>query len=319
MPRSQNMPTIRPVCRPALPASTRRRIIRGRSAVVVDSSGLESAAGVMLAICVVLAGLGVISILVYVVFHLFHPFGMFSAMGEYLLGILAGVVGSATVAGVLWLTSLALPAVDRLTARRHQGEFIDPSELDSKCQTLLRRAQQAMDTVVHSEVFAAGLVDRERIEISFSEYEWDLACSLRKISDLRRHLPRRTVGPESAEYTARQKKNLDETERVAVSVVEALELGAANVTEADQELRAKRREQESMLEDQRQANQLSVLDDLHRDARASVERLHLALDEITNLTEETQNLAQGLRGSDQNEGEEQAPTVDPSQRGHTEF
>jgi hypothetical protein len=65
---------------------------------------------------------------------------------------------------------------------RYRGRYLTGEDLDAPARVLLRRAQDAVDTVTNAEVSQAGLLDEAA---ALAAQEWDIAVSLRDQARLR--------------------------------------------------------------------------------------------------------------------------------------
>ncbi|MEV4468137.1 hypothetical protein AB0K12_08815 [Nonomuraea sp. NPDC049419] len=69
-------------------------------------------------------------------------------------------------------------------ARAHAEHYILPEDLDHPCQMLLRRAQNAVEAILHSNVHKAGLIDSVDNQVSLPEEVWQIAQRLRRLSSM---------------------------------------------------------------------------------------------------------------------------------------
>ncbi len=114
----------------------------------------------------------------------------------------------------------------------HPGRVIYPTQLDQDGRRLLARAQNAIDTILASDVRAAGLLEAD--EPSLRRHEWDIACAARSLSDVRA-LPTAEgrVGAMTAAVADAQRRALGLAEQSAADRVGALERYAEEITTAD--------------------------------------------------------------------------------------
>ncbi|MDA0635231.1 hypothetical protein OUY22_17565 [Nonomuraea sp. MCN248] len=127
-------------------------------------------------------------------------------------------------------------------ARRHEGRYLIPQDFDEEAAALLRRAQQAIATVLRSHVHAEGLLDAARNAILLPEQEWQIARLLAKLSALRREhreLLARGLAPEAAAAVRPLQGALDNSAAAVAERVEALERYAARVAEAERAYHAR--------------------------------------------------------------------------------
>ncbi|MFI6496714.1 hypothetical protein [Nonomuraea typhae] len=67
-------------------------------------------------------------------------------------------------------------------ARAHADHYVLPSDLDYPCQRLLRRAQDAVHTILASDVQRAGMLDSVNNRVSMPEEVWQIGSRLAKLS-----------------------------------------------------------------------------------------------------------------------------------------
>lgn len=113
------------------------------------------------------------------------------------------LVGTAVVAAVVSLIALlrwiAADASSRDARRRlrlaheHAGRFVLPEDLDYPCQVLLRRAQDAAEKVLGSQVHQAGLIDTIDNRVTLPDEVWQIAQRLTKLSAM--HTEHRKLVP----------------------------------------------------------------------------------------------------------------------------
>ncbi|WP_068925235.1 hypothetical protein [Planobispora rosea] len=123
------------------------------------------------------------------------------------------------------------------TAIDHANRFVLPEDLDTDCGTLLRRAQDAADTVLTSRVNRAGLLDTIDNAVTLPDQIWQLATKLARLSAMRAEHRRIVPGvppPEVAEAFAPYSTALETAARSLTRRVRALEDYAAQVRRADE-------------------------------------------------------------------------------------
>jgi hypothetical protein len=121
-------------------------------------------------------------------------------------------------------------------ARTHHGHYLTDQDFDAPSRVLLRRAQDAVDTVTSSDVCQADLLDQAAVGTALCDQEWDIAVALREQARLRARraeLPEISAGPATAELLDRQAQAARLAEASIAARVEALEHYAAEVREAD--------------------------------------------------------------------------------------
>jgi hypothetical protein len=162
-----------------------------------------------------------------------------SASSHYAL-LLAEIITIITLAvfgfriAVFGQPSGKVPAAE--AARAHHGRYLTGEDFDARCRVMLRRAQDAIDTVTSSEVCQADLLDQAAAGTALASQEWDIAVALREQARLRAEraqLPAVSVGPATAALLAGQVQAAQVAEASIAARVEALERLAAEVREAD--------------------------------------------------------------------------------------
>jgi len=167
------------------------------------------------------------------------PVGWQSASSHYAL-LLAGIIAlvTAVVSGVriarFGQPSGKVPA--EMAARTHHGRYLTAADFDARSRALLRRAQEAIDTVTSSQVHRAGLVDEPAVRAALTEQEWDIALALREQARLRARraeLSGIKPGAMTATLLDGQVQAAQLAEASVASRVAALECYVAEVREAD--------------------------------------------------------------------------------------
>ncbi|MFD0665211.1 hypothetical protein [Thermocatellispora tengchongensis] len=184
--------------------------------------------------------------------HHVDPFTVFSVVA--FLALVAGTtgVGGAVLAlviiGSIGAVRQATRDLGNQGARRklrlameHGDRFVLPEDLDHACQELLRRTQDAVDSVLASRVNQAGLIDTIDNRVTLPEETWRVAVQLARLSAMNaehhRIVPRdlpAEVASAFAPYTAA----LDAAFESLSARVRALEDYAWRVYRADQVYRA---------------------------------------------------------------------------------
>ncbi|MER6946179.1 hypothetical protein ABT294_19310 [Nonomuraea sp. NPDC000554] len=67
-------------------------------------------------------------------------------------------------------------------AREHAHRYVLPEDLDYPCQMLLRRAQNAVDAILSSDVNRAGLIDTIDNQVTLPEEEWQISQRLARLA-----------------------------------------------------------------------------------------------------------------------------------------
>ncbi|MEV0620751.1 hypothetical protein AB0I81_46020 [Nonomuraea sp. NPDC050404] len=111
---------------------------------------------------------------------------MLSVLTGNLLFYLASV-GSGLMVLIRWMavdTSYRSTRRRLRLAREHANQYILPEDLDRPCQMLLRRAQNAVEAIMGSQVHKAGLIDSIDNQVSLPEEIWQISQRLRKLSSM---------------------------------------------------------------------------------------------------------------------------------------
>ncbi|GAA3026893.1 hypothetical protein GCM10017559_61180 [Streptosporangium longisporum] len=133
------------------------------------------------------------------------------------------------------------------TAMRHRDRYILPEDLDPDCGDLLRRTQEATETVLDSEVNKANLLDTIDNAVTLPDQTWQIASKLKRLSELRadhRRLMPDPLPPGIADAFAPYTAALETAERSLDARIRTLEEYAGQVRRADDVYRAHRRLQE---------------------------------------------------------------------------
>jgi hypothetical protein len=171
--------------------------------------------------------------------------------------------------------------------RRRRDRYLTPEDFDEQGQTMLTRAQAAIDTVRESEVNKEGLLDTVDNAVTLPRQEWEIAQVLARQSKLRREqrevVETGTV-PEVEAAVRPLREKLDVSVQAVTRRIEALERYAARTKAADEAYRAQRHLEVL-------AARAAEYDDLVADAV----RDDLALAAIDRLTEQSDELVRTLR------------------------
>jgi len=123
-----------------------------------------------------------------------------------------------------------------VAARTHHGRYLTDDDFDTSHRILLRRAQDAIDSVTSSRVCRADLLDRAAVSTALAGHEWDIAVTLREQARLRARraeVAAAGAGPATAAGLRRQAHAARLSESSIAVRVEALERFAAEVRQAD--------------------------------------------------------------------------------------
>jgi hypothetical protein len=202
------------------------------------------------------------------------------------------------LAGILPVTWLALTAAAagaaavlglRFSPVRELAESGDrvvwPYELDGACRTILAKAQSAIETILRSEVRAAGLLEADGATLR--RHEWEIATALCRVTRLRAmHAAQRPAGSMTVSVLESQRRALDVAQEATAARVAALERFAAEAAAADAAYR-----------DWRDALELSGLNDQYLDLVAATAADETAIAELTDLTDRAAITASVLQDS----------------------
>jgi hypothetical protein len=123
-----------------------------------------------------------------------------------------------------------------VAARTHHGRYLTDHDFGPRHRALLRRAQDAIDTVTSSQVCRDDLLDRAAVSTALAGQEWDIAVALREQARLRARraeLVTASAGPSTAALLRRQAQAARLAESSVAARVGALERFAAEVRETD--------------------------------------------------------------------------------------
>jgi hypothetical protein len=121
-------------------------------------------------------------------------------------------------------------------AHTYHGRYLTDADFDARSRVLLRRAQDAIDSVLSSEVCAADLLDQAAARVALASQEWEIAVALREQARLRARrseLPAVRPGSRAATLLGRQTQAARVAEASVAGRVAALERYAAEVQTAD--------------------------------------------------------------------------------------
>jgi hypothetical protein len=170
---------------------------------------------------------------------------------------------------------------------RRRDHVVSPLALERECRKLLERAQHAIATIVTSRVYAGDL--RGAVEEPIlRQHEWEIAVSLREITELLLDLVSSsgggTAGPMTAPVLISQNRAISIARDATTARVLALELLAAQVAVAE----AARRDWET-------AHRMAANNDKYLDLVARTAADQHATVEITGLADQTGEAAQAFR------------------------
>jgi hypothetical protein len=170
---------------------------------------------------------------------------------------------------------------------RFRDQVVSPLALELGCHALLHRTQRAITTIVASSVYARelhGAVD----EAVLRQHEWEIAVSLREITELLLDLVSSSgggsVGPMTATVLISQNRAISIARDATTVRVLSIELLAAHVAAAE----AARRDWET-------AHRMAANNDRYLDLVARTAADQHATAEISGLTERAAEASQALR------------------------
>jgi hypothetical protein len=174
---------------------------------------------------------------------------------------------------------------------RYRDEVVSPLALELGCRELLQRAQRAIAAIVTSRVYAGDL--RGTVEESvLRQHEWEIALSLREITELLLDLVASNAGgapgPLTAPVLISQNRAISIARDGTTGRVLALELLAAQVAVAE----AARRDWET-------AHLMAANNDKFLDLVARTAADQHATVEITDLADATQMVREALQRATQ--------------------
>ena len=256
---------IRPVCDPEMPQSFRRWAIRQRP--VFDSRG-ELAAVIPGGSSRGIRPAAIFCWLLFIAFLiLFFTSARSSISLDWVIPAVPAVVFAVAIQRRASRSDLTLC----------RGHVIFLDSLDDTCRLLLGRARSAIGSIQHSEVRAAGLLDRPVHDELLSRHEWEIASKLREITEFRTLHKVTTpgmAGPMTSDVLAAHQRAIELAQEAITARIEALEHYARQIIAADEADR-----------DWQQAVALSKLNDRYLDLVASTTQDEHATSEIVELTE----------------------------------
>lgn len=162
---------------------------------------------------------------------------------------------------------------------RYHDRFVDPAALDITCLRPLRAAQTAINDVVRSEVYRAGMLTHAAHAADLRQHEWEIACRLREITKLDAEyagsMSAGVPGPKTAAVLHAHSRAIDIAREATARRVAELERYAAVVKAADAALR-----------DWKTAQQVADRNDLYLDLVAGSEADQQAVAEIMYLADQ---------------------------------
>lgn len=178
---------------------------------------------------------------------------------------------------------------ENVAARAYHGRYLMSDDFDGSARAMLRRVQDAIDSVLASKVCGAGLLDPAATRQTLAEQEWDIAVALREQGRLR--TARSSLGPQAegtgpvtAEVLSWQTEAAKLADESVAARVAALESYAKEIRAADAAYR-----------DWRQAESLGQLRDRHLEMLARTAADEHGIAEIKAMSERARAIRQALR------------------------
>jgi hypothetical protein len=178
-----------------------------------------------------------------------------------------------------------IPAV--LAARAYHGRYLTGADFDARARVLLRRAQDAIDSVLSSQVCAADLLDQAAARAALASQEWEVAVALREQARLRlrrSELPGVRPGTQAAMLLAGQTQAAHLAEASVAGRVAALERYATEVQAAD-----------AVWRDWHQAAVVAELEGEHLDMAARTAADEHGVAQIEAMTEQARAIQSAFR------------------------
>jgi hypothetical protein len=170
---------------------------------------------------------------------------------------------------------------------RYRDEVVSPLALELGCRQLLHRAQRAIATIVTSPVYA-GELRSAADEPVLRRHEWEIALSLREISELLLELASGyaagAAGPMTTTILLSQNRAISLARDATTARVLSLEILAAQVAAAD----AARRDWET-------SHRMAANNDKYRDLVARTAADQHATSEISGLAEQAAEAGRAVR------------------------
>ena len=216
--------------------------------------------------------------------------GWQAASGRYAL-LLAEIIAVVTVvvfgSRIARFGQVTGRVPENVAARRYHGRYLLDADFDASARTMLRRAQDAIDKVLESEICRAGLLDSAATAQTLAEQEWDIAVALREQGRLRAarsSLPATAAGPMTAKVLSWQAETAMLADASVAERVAALEGYAEDVRAADAAYR-----------DWRRAESLDGLRERHLEMLARTAADEHGIAEIEDMSQRARAIRQALR------------------------
>ncbi|MGI5165056.1 hypothetical protein ACQEU3_11935 [Spirillospora sp. CA-253888] len=175
------------------------------------------------------------------------------------------------------------------TLRRNRDRYLRIDDLDEPSRKPVRRARQAVHTVLSSHAHREGLLDDVHNEVTLPWQLWDIVQTAYRMSTLRAEQERATAGLRTARIEAALKPQLKALELAAESLerrVVALEEYAERAASVDE-----------VLLELRALQELADDGDDYRGLLARIVRDDLATAQIKGLTEQARQIEEMLRAT----------------------
>lgn len=217
------------------------------------------------------------------------PVGWQSASGRYGLLVAELIVVLTAVVFVTRIIRFGQPSgrvPANVAARTYHGRYLTAADFDARSRVLLRRAQDAVDAVISSEVYRAGLLDQPAVSLTLAGQEWDIAVALREQARLRARRAELSAGagPRIAAMLAGQVRVARAAEASVAGRIAALEGYAAEVREAD-----------ATYHDWRQATALAEVSRQHLDMLARTAADEHGIAELDTMSRQARAVGRAFR------------------------
>lgn len=218
-----------------------------------------------------------------------NPVGWQSASGRYgplLAELLALITAVIFVARIIRFGQPSGRAPANMAARAYHGRYLTAADFDARSGALLRRTQDAVDTVTSSEIYRADLIDKQATGQALASQEWDIAVALREQARLRARRAELSGGAGScaARILDHHARDAQVAEASVAARIAALEGFAAEVREADAAYR-----------DWRQARELAEVSRQHLDMLARTAADEHGIAEIDVMSRQARAVGQAFR------------------------
>jgi hypothetical protein len=233
------------------------------------------------------------------------PLALFTCvLGALMTGLAAPWLGAAAV-GVLATFAVNQEVVTGALLR-HRQHFVSPADLDAACWQPLHAVQRAIDAVLSSEVYQAGLLAHAAQAADLRWHEWEVARSLVISRRLRAEYTdsmSARPGPQTAAVLTAHLRAVTVAQNATTRRIGELQRYASEVIAAD-----------SAIHDWRTAEQVARRNDRYLDLLARSEADEHALAEITFLTQQAMRTRDAFEATLDQATQVAQPLVLPARR-----